>query len=931
MASRPLFVLIDGHALAYRQYFALQKSGFQTRAGEPTAAIFGFARTLLDILQKVKPAYIAVSFDRGLSGRDLLYGEYKGTREKMPDDLRPQIDRIQTLVAAFNMPILALDGYEADDVIGTIAPQAEAQGVDVQIVTGDRDLLQLLTDSIHVQLPRRGENDVVYDVALFREEYGLEPLQLVELKALVGDTSDNIPGVKGIGDKTATTLLQQYHSVDNLYAHLDEIKGANQKKLSEGRDAAYLSHNLARIRRDVPITLDLKACISHDFDVATVDALFGELEFRTLRNLLPKAAAQLTMFATEAATPTEAPAEEPSEPIIETVIVRDMVTLRELVDVMNSARLIAFDTETTSTDQMAARLVGISLAVSGERGYYIPIGHVVEQPLLLGLAAEPEQQQLPLEQVVEALRPPLTNPAIGKVAHNASYDVVMLQRYGLDVSPVTFDTMVAEWLRNPESKFLGLKNLARQELSINMTEISDLIGTGKKQITMDTVPIERAAPYAAADAGITLRLTEKLQSELVTADLLNLMQTLEMPLIPVIAAMERAGVRLDIPYLANLSERMQDMLSALEQKIYDLSEGYGSFNINSPKQLNDVLFGKLGLPAQGLKKTTHGFSTDATVLEGLKGAHPIVEKILDYREVAKLKSTYVDALPALVNMETKRVHTSYNQTGTSTGRISSNTPNLQNIPIRSDLGREVRRAFVAEAGKKLLSVDYSQVELRILAHISKDETLLEAFAQGQDIHAATAAAVYGIPLESVTKNQRSFAKRVNFGLIYGMGAFRLARDSDLTLAEAKTFIEAYFARLPGVKKYLDDTKQAARQGPIYTLFGRRREFPLLQKGIANQNAIQADERVAINMPIQGTAADIMKRAMIDLYTALPQERLRGRMILQVHDELVLEVPEDEIQPTRDLVVRVMEGAYMMDAPLRANAQIGDNWDEMQLL
>jgi len=931
MASRPLFVLIDGHALAYRQYFALQKSGFQTRAGEPTAAVFGFARTLLDILQKVKPAYIAVSFDRGLSGRDALYSEYKGTREKMPDDLRPQLDRIQTLVAAFNMPILALDGYEADDVIGTTAPQAEAQGVDVQIVTGDRDLLQLLTDSIHVQLPRRNENDVVYDVALFREEYGLEPLQLIELKALVGDTSDNIPGVKGVGDKTATTLLQQYQTVDNLYAHLDEIKGATQKKLIEGRDSAYLSHNLARIRRDVPITLDLKASLSHDFDVATVDALFGELEFRTLRNLLPKAAAQLTMFAAEATAPAETPAEEAAAPVIETVIVRDEATLRELVEALNAAPLIAFDTETTSTDQMAARLVGISLAVSGERGYYIPVGHVVEQPLLLGLEAETDSQQLPLQQVVEALRPALTNPAIGKVAHNASYDVVILQRYGLDIAPVTFDTMVAEWLRSPESKFLGLKNLARQELDVHMTEISDLIGTGKKQITMDTVPIERAAPYAAADAGITLRLTEKLRPELEKANLLELMQTLEIPLIPVIVAMERAGVRLNIPYLAHLSDRMQDMLSALEQTIFDLSGGYGSFNINSPKQLNDVLFSKLGLPVQGLKKTTHGFSTDASVLEGLKGAHPIVEKILDYREVAKLKNTYVDALPSLVNAQTGRVHTSYNQTGTSTGRISSNTPNLQNIPIRSDLGREVRRAFVADAGKKLLSVDYSQVELRILAHISKDETLLEAFAQGQDIHAATAAAVYGIPLEDVTKNQRSFAKRVNFGLIYGMGAFRLARDSDLTLSEAKTFIDAYFARLPGVKQYLDETKQAARLGPIYTLFGRRREFPLLQKGGANQNLIQADERVAINMPIQGTAADIMKRAMIDLYGALTREGLHGRMILQVHDELVLEVPEAEIQPTRDLVVQVMEGAYPMDAPLRANAQMGDNWDEMQTL
>lgn len=916
MAAKSMFYIIDGYALAYRQFFALPVAGFSTRAGEPTNAVYGFARTLLDILQKEKPQYIAVSFDRGLSGRETLYSEYKGTREKMPGELRVQLDRIEQLVAAFNMPLLAMEGFEADDVIGTVAPQAEAKGANIRIVTGDRDILQLLTEHITVQLPRKGEADVVFDVAKFREEYGLEPWQLVEWKGLVGDNSDNIPGVKGIGDKTATKLLQEYKTVDNLYAHIDDIKGANQKKLIEGKDLAFLSKKLATIQRDVPITLDLEACVAHDYDARKVDELFGALEFRSLRDRLPKVGEQLTLFDMGLVSDAPAKAEE-SAPVVETIIVQDEAGLKALVDTLNNASAISWDTETTGTDQMLADLVGISLAVTGEQGYYIPVGHQAGE-------------QLPLQKVIDALRPALTNPSIAKYGHNAGYDLVMMQRNGIDVQPITFDSMIGEWLRRPDSKFLGLKNLARQELGVQMTEISELIGSGKKQITMDNVSVERAAPYAAADAAITHRLVEFLRPKLQELDLLTLYETLEMPLIPVIAAIERAGVVLDKQYLSDLSDKLGGMLAELEKGIYE-SSGYGQFNINSPKQLNEVLFGKLGLSVEGIKKTTHGYSTDAAVLDSLRGQHPVVDKILEYREVTKLKGTYVDALPELINPQTGRVHTSYNQAGSTTGRLSSSNPNLQNIPIRTELGREVRRAFVASPGMKLLSVDYSQVELRILAHISQDKTLLEAFAQGQDIHAATAAAVYGIGLDQVTKEQRIFAKRVNFGLIYGMGAYRLARDSELTLAEARAFIKTYFERLPGVERYLEETKQAARKGPIKTLFGRQREFPILRTADSrsNQVAVQGEERVAINMPIQGSAADIMKKAMIELYDELQSSQLNGRMILQVHDELVLEVPEAEVPQTRDVVVRVMEGAYTLDAPLRANANVGDNWRDME--
>lgn len=918
MGSRPVFYIVDGHAVAYRQFFALQIKTFSTRAGEPTNATFGFARTLLDILLKNRPDYIAISFDRGLSGREDLYSEYKGTREKMPPELSVQIERIQEVVKAFNMPVLAVDGYEADDVIGTTARQMADKDVDMRIVTGDRDILQLLTENVTVQLPRKGEADVVWDIPMFKQEYGIDPWQLVEWKALVGDTSDNIPGVKGIGDKGATALLQQYTTIDGIYEYIDEIKGATQKKLIEGRDSAYLSRTLATIQKDVPISVDLKDCVAHDYDVQKVDELFGALEFRSLRDRLPKQhTGQLSLF--DMGTVSEAPAPTPpvDAPVLETIIVQTPEALAEMVAVLNNATGIAFDTETTGTDQMKAELVGISLATEGERAYYIPVGHKTGD-------------QLPLAAVVEALKVPLGNPNIPKYAHNADYDVVMLGRYGVDVSPVTFDTMIAEWVSTPDSKFMGLKGLALQDLKVHMTEISELIGTGKKQITMDNVAIERAAPYAAADAAITFRLVDHERSKLESKDLVELFNTLEMPLIPVIASMERAGVVVDRQHLSRMSEKMVGILAGLETEIYSLSGGYGEFNINSPKQLNDVLFGKLGIPVEGLKKTTHGYSTDAATLENLQGNYPIVDKILEYREVSKLKGTYVDALPLLINEQTGRLHTSYHQAGSATGRMSSSDPNLQNIPIRTELGREVRHAFIASEGMKLLSVDYSQVELRILAHMSRDKTLLEAFAQGQDIHAATAAAVYGVPLEDVTKDQRSFAKRVNFGLIYGMGAHRLARDSDLTFAEAQKFIRTYFERLPGVQEYLESTKQKARKTYIETLFGRKREFPILLNAGegSNQVAIQAEERVAINMPIQGSAADIMKRAMIDLHAALKTSKLKGKMILQVHDELVLEVPENEVKPTSELVIHVMENAYTLDAPLRANAQFGDNWSIM---
>jgi DNA polymerase-1 len=924
MTQKPVLVLIDGHAVAYRQFFAIRAdTGFSTRDGEPTNATYGFARLLLDVLLGIRPEYIAVSFDLGLGGRDALYPAYKGTRSAMPDDLVRQIPRIYELVRAFNIPILELPDAEADDVIGTITRQAEEYGLLTHIITGDQDILQLLTEHVRVQLPSYKGDDKVYDIPAFVERYGFQPPQLIDYKALVGDTSDNIPGVPGIGEKTAKALLAAYGSLDNIYANLDAIKEQQRQKLAAGRESAYLSQKLATIITDLPLKLDLKQCAAHDFDVSQVDHLFATLEFRSIRD-------RLKLFKQDAAPPPTLQTFVP-----ETVIVRTPEALQALVRELENAPYIVFDTETTGTDPMSAALVGIALAVNEERGYYIPVGHTGQGAGTL--FEEPAESQLSLSGVIEALRPALTHPAIPKIAHNAVYDLVVLQNYGLDVTPLGFDTMIAEWVRDPVSRFLGLKNFARQELGIAMTEIDQLIGTGKKQIPMSQVPIDEAAPYAAADAVVTLKayrfLQAKLREPAINMD--DLFHRLEMPLIPIVARMERAGALLDLDEVQRQSRDLTARMNELEQSIY--SQAGTEFNINSPKQLNDILFVRMGLSVQGLKKTTHGYSTDITTLEALKSAHPIIPLIVDYRELSKLKSTYLDALPALVNARTGRVHTSYNQTGTSTGRFSSSNPNLQNIPIRTQLGREVRRIFIAPPGKMLLSVDYSQIELRVMAHMSGDETLQQAFHDDLDIHRATAAAVFGIPLEAVTYEQRSFAKRVNFGLMYGMGAFRLARDSDLTRAEAEQFIKTYFERFPGVQNYLEKTKNEARQqGFVETLFGRKRFFARLHQGNLNNQDAEAELRAAINAPIQGTAADILKLAMLRLHHDLAQDS-QVEMILQVHDELVFEVPVERVTAVSERIIHAMEHALednplrpiALAVPLRANAECGANWLEMQ--
>ncbi len=968
-------ILIDGHSLAYRAFYGLPlydrrgKVSFTNSRGEFTNAIYGFANMLIKAWTDEKPDYIAVAFDAGRTFRDDLYEPYKGTRMKMPDELAPQIDRIIQLVEAFDIPAVTAEGYEADDILGTLATRGAADGLDVLIVTGDTDAFQLIASRIRVMAPGRLWSDIaIWDEAAVRARYGLDPAQLIDFKALKGDTSDNIPGVRGIGEKTAQALLLAYGTVERTYDHLGEVTPDRARNaLEAGRDMAALSKDLVTIRTAIPLDLAWEACAVHAYDRGKVEALFDDLEFRSIRNRLPaggtvsgtgggaattsadqdaeggtasssrtasdipvvattpgaappippgQAGAQMALFATEPATGGARPAKAP---VSETVVVDNPDELDALVATLRAAEVFAFDVETTSTDPLQAALVGIALAVREGEGYYVPLGHATGEP------------QLPLEAVIDALKPILEDPARPKVGHNAKYDMAVLRLAGIEVRGLAFDTMLAEFLIDPSTR-LGLKALARSRLGVEMTEIAELIGTGRNQITMERVPIASAAPYAAADADVTLRLMTLQMPELDALGLRKLLDEVDLPLVPVLLDMELAGVLLDTDLLGRMSERLAARLGEIEAEIYRLV-GH-PFNINSPGQLGEVLFTELALRAPGGRKTATGkVSVAADVLESMRGDHPVIDLVLEHRQLSKIKGTYLDALPKLVNPRTGRVHTSFNQTGAVSGRLASQDPNLQNIPIRTELGREVRQAFIVPAGWKMIAADYSQVELRIVAHICRDPGLREAFAAGADIHAATAARVLGIPQDAVTPDQRRFAKAINFGLLYGMGVQALAQQTGTKTKEAQAFIDAYFAGFPSVKAYIDETKRRAKeQGYVETLLGRRRYFPVLASETrdARTKVLQAAaEREAINHPMQGTAADIIKIAMIRLHAALAAGGYRARLLLQVHDELILEAPEDEARAVAALVKAQMEAAYPLDPPLKVDVGVGRSWDEVK--
>jgi DNA polymerase-1 len=738
----------------------------------------------------------------------------------------------------------------------------------------------------------------------------------------MGDSSDNIPGVYGVGEKTAQKLLAEYETLDGIYEHLDEIPGRFKNKLATNKEIAYLSQELARIKCDLDISVDLEHARATKLDIAAVTELFRELEMHSLIKRLnrlsptpivaPTADGQLSLFSAGEAASSYSPEESYS---ITTQVVDTHEALADLAEKCQQAEMIALDTETTSTDPTQADLVGISLATETGMGYYIPTGHS-------------QGEQLDVDEVLDVLRPALTNPDIQKIGHNLKYDIIMLARYGLQVAPLSFDTMIAEWLVNPASRNLGLKKLAFARLGEQMIEIEKLIGKGKKQISMADVSIENAAPYAAADAEICLQLYPLLEKDLARVGSRELLDEMELPLIKILTEMEMAGVLLNVPFFSEFSDQLATRLAEIEKEVIELVGK--AFNLNSTQQLSDVLFTKLGLqPPDRTRKTKSGhYSTSAAVLEGMRGDHPVVDLILEQRELSKLKSTYVDALPAAINPATGRVHTSFNQTGSVTGRLASSNPNLQNIPIRSELGRRVRKGFIADEGNVLLAIDYSQIELRIVAHMAQDKTMLAAFNSGQDIHATTAAGIYNVALDDVSKDMRRHAKAVNFGLIYGMSAFGLTRSTDLTLAESEDFVAAYFEKFPGVKRYLDNIRKVAtEQGYVETLLGRRRYFPALQN-LANQQVRNREEREAINAPIQGTAADIMKISMLHVAKALQDAKLGAKMLLQVHDEVVIECPESELEITIEVVTKAMEEAYSLDIPLSTEARSGLTWGDL---
>ncbi len=906
-------VLFDGNAIVHRAFHAFGAARYRqekpltvSKTGEVVSAVYGFASMLLKVLNDLKPTHYAIAFDKkGPTFRHELFDDYKAQRPPTPVELVDQLGRVKDLVKAFSIPLFEIDKYEADDVIGTLSDQAGKQGVDTIIVTGDADTMQLVSPHVRVLYPRAGRtfsDTTLFDATAVKEKYGVGPEHIADLKAMAGDPSDNIPGVPGIGEKTAVKLIQQFGSLEDIYKHIDDVTPPRTRELlRNNEDIARQSKTLAIIVTQTPVKLNLDECRASRYDRQQAAALFRELEFYSLLSKLPDAEGE-----------AESVKVETSPAAGDYRVIASALDLDELIGRLSESKSFAFDTETTGLNPMTARLVGISLAAEPGKACYIPVGHVILD----------EVTQLPLEQVVNRLKPIFEDAAKPKLAHNGKYDMMVLAEQGIAVAGLSFDSMIAAHLLG--EKALGLKALAFSKLGIEMTAISSLIGTGSKQISMAQVDIKQAAEYASADADMTFRLSEMFEKELDKQGLMKLFTEVEMPLVPVLLLMERNGVAVDTEILQEMSKSLGTQVAALEAKIYD-RVGH-EFNINSPQQLGRVLFEELKLPTTRRGKSK--YSTEASVLEEFRQDYPIAGDVLEYRQLTKIKSTYIDTIPGLVNHGTGRIHTSFNQTRTTTGRLSSSDPNMQNIPVRGELGGQVRQAFIAPPGFRLLGGDYSQIDLRVLAHFSQDDDLVKAFRHDEDIHAATAARLFGVEASQITPDMRRFAKTVNFGVIYGMSDYGLEQATELSREEAGKFIKAYFEKYPGVRKYLDDTKeQARREGYVQTLLGRRRYIPDINS--ANRQVREAAERMAINMPVQGTSADIIKVAMINLYREMEKLKLQSRMLLQVHDELVFEVPDEEMDTIRKLVPEVMDSAVKLTVPLKVDTKAGRNWGEMK--
>ncbi|MEW6530734.1 MAG: DNA polymerase I [Thermodesulfobacteriota bacterium] len=878
--------LIDGSSYIYRAYHTT--GALSNSKGFPTGAVFGFTNMLVKTLRERRPERIAVIFDsRGPTFRHQRYTEYKANRPPMPEDLALQIPKVHEIVDGYRLPSLAVPSFEADDIIATLVKHARERDWDVVVVSGDKDLMQLVGEGVVMWDPQR---DKVYDAQEVEKKFGVSPGQIWDLLALQGDASDNIPGVPGVGEKTAAKLLQDFGSLEKIYADLAAVTQQKlREKLEANKDKAFLSRELVELDAKVPLDKGVEELIPGEQDAEALRELFKELEFQRLLSELPT---EKTLDFSGYRT------------------ILDLAALEATVSRIRQVGRLAVDTETTSTDPVRAELVGISLCCEEGDPCYIPVGHTYgEQPSK--------------EEALDVLRPMLEDASIEKFGQNIKYDWIILKKEGVEVKGIVCDTMLASYILDPTRRGHSLDVLAEVFLNHRMIPIKDLIGTGKNQIPFSEVDIERASEYSCEDADVTLRVAGILCPRVEEEGLGDLFRKIELPLIPILAEMEMAGVRIDSKYLGKLSKEFGEQLFTMEAAIYDLSGE--TFNINSPKQLGGILFNKLGL--KPVKKTKTGPSTSLEVLEELALAHDLPRKILEYRSIYKLKSTYIDALPQLVNPKTGRIHTSYNQAVAATGRLSSSDPNLQNIPVRTPEGRKIRQAFIPDDGYLFVAADYSQIELRIMAHISGDPRLVEAFKAGEDIHAITAASVLGISPAHVTPEMRRKAKAINFGIMYGMGPFKLAQQIGVGMKMARQYLDEYYETYSGVKRYMEELPQkAARDGFVTTILGRKRFLPDLNN--PNKIAQQAARRMAINTPMQGSAADLMKLAMIRVHNAIKKAQMPARMILQVHDELIVEVREDAAKDAAALLKKEMEGVYPLNVPLVVDTGMGKNWDEV---
>ena len=888
MPNRPRLFLIDGSSYIFRAFYAI--GHLSNSKGLPTNAIFGFTQMLLKILKEHQPHYLIVAFDaKGPTFRNEAYKEYKANRPAMPERLVPQIPYIKRIMEAYRIATLEMEGYEADDIIGTIARGVESE-VDVVIVTGDKDILQLVNDRIEVYDTMKEKKFSVEDVL---QRFGVRPNQVVEVMGLAGDSIDNIPGVPGIGEKTAIELIKAFGSIENLLAHLDQVP---KKKLRENLkiygEQARLSRQLATLHTEVPIPYQLKDFLLSRPDLKSLKEIFKDLEFHKLLKDLPEG--------------------KPSDKTTYQLVMNQNEFLSLLED-LKKAKRFAIDLETTSPYPMWADLVGISLSYTPHQAYYIPVGHEPRR----------SKEQLPLPWVLEKLKPLLEDEVLKKVGQNIKYEWIVLKRYGIELRGIQCDTMIASYLLNPTKHNHNLGEIAREYLDRSVTDYKDVVGVGGKALTFDQIELDRARDYSCEDADVTLRLANLLFPKLMEAEIKDLFDQVEMPLLIVLAKIEMNGVKIDIDLLNQYSKEVEGQLQQKEERIYALAGEV--FNINSSQQLGKVLFDKLKLPV--IKKTKTGYSTDVDVLTKLSLQHELPLEILAYRNLNKLRSTYIDVLPKLIHPKTGRLHTSYNQTVTATGRLSSSDPNLQNIPIRTEEGNRIREAFIPEKGWGIVSADYSQIELRLLAHLSQDETLMEAFQRGEDIHTRTASEIFGVPMEKVTPTMRREAKVINFGIIYGMSPYGLSQQLGTEPKIAQDYIEEYFKKYTGVQAYIEKSLEEARQrGYVITLLHRRRYLPDIQSPTVAIR--QASERMAINTPLQGTAADIIKVAMIHIQNRIEELRLSTKMIMQVHDELVFEVPEEEVQKAIPMIQNEMETVMELSVPLNVSIHLGKNWAEV---